>query len=179
MSGYLKTEVLTLAKKSPKSDEGPLPSGAMYIGICNLRAQSVRLRWQKIVVLITINLAVAGLCVRFITHTDPVHLGLFALVALLSIILNRLGYGLAERSNQWIVYYTEKLNAIEESYGTESGVLIFSDREYISKRETEHLVRGIRFRRGVESIVGIMLWLWRAAFFITCIMLAYQLGVVL
>ena len=162
--------------KTAKQPE-PVPSGSMYIGICNMRAQSVALRWQKTIVLATVNVTLMGVWVQYVSSaTWTTSVGLCVVAFAFSGLNARYAHGLAERSSQWIEYYTEKLRMIEDVHGTESGVRIFSDPEYISRMEMEHKVRGIRFRKGMQGIVSGIAATWLVLGIASALVVAYNLG---
>ena len=162
---------------SETSKPVPLPSGAMYIGICNMRAQSVTLRWQKTIVLATVNVTLMGVWFQFFKYNEVWLLAVLCVLATIASLLNfRYAHGLAERSSQWIEYYTRVLKLLEEASGTETGIRAFSDPEYISRMDMEHHVRGIRFRKGMQSIVLGIAWTWLLGALVSGLLVAYHLG---
>lgn len=142
------------------ADEPRVPSGAMYIGLCQLRAQAANLRWQYAIVFMALNAAMGNLCFQLLALENRQKLVGVILIAFAAILVNYLWRGLVDRANQWIEYYTTLLRAIEEKYGTESGVLVFGDERYLSYQEAESLVKGMRFRVGIKRLTDIVLGAW-------------------
>lgn len=146
------------ALEPPKGS--PVPSGAMYIGLCTTRAQSANLRWQKAIVFMALNGAVSGWCFQLFSYESGTKLLGIALIAAIMIAINFLFRGLVNRANQWIDYFTVSIEDIELKYGTESGITVFANEQYLAKQAAESLVKGLRFRQGIKTLSEAMLVLW-------------------
>ena len=144
------------------ADAPKVPSGAMYIGLCQLRAQSASLRWQYAIVFMALNAAMGNLCYQLLALEGRLKLITIVLTAAAAILINFLWRGLVDRANQWIEHYTAVLRAIEKARGTESGVFVFGDDQFLSYKETESLVKGMRFRTGIERLTDLVLAAWIA-----------------
>ena len=144
------------------ADEQKVPAGAMYIGLNTARAQAANLRWQYAIVFMALNGVMGNACFQYFDRTGALALFPVILIAGLALYVNTLWRGLTDRANQWIEYYTTALESLEK-VGTESGVLVFAHKDYLSRPETEHLVRGHRFRRGIKTLNDIMLLVWFGA----------------
>lgn len=155
-------------QRQPHQPEGalgpPVPSGAMYIGLCQTRAQAAALRWQYAVVFMALNGVVGSVCFNYIDYHKAGRMFPIAIIALFMLAGNGLFRGLVNRANQWIDYFTVLIERIENAVGTESGIRTFSDPNYLSKEATQPLVRGLRFRHGIRALSDSMLLIWGGVF---------------
>lgn len=157
------------------ADESKVPAGAMYIGLNTARAQAATLRWQYAIAFMALNGVMGNLCFQYFDRTNAMKLLPVILIAALAFYTNVLWRGLTDRANQWIEYYTSGLKSLEEK-GTESGVLVFAHKDYLSKPETENIVRGMRFRRGIKTLNDIMLGVWTGGFIALVLYAAILVG---
>ncbi len=151
-----------------------LPSAAMYMGICQTRAQSANLRWQKAIVFMAINAGLVNMGYVLLDVSSSRKMIPIIVLEAVAIWLNLLWGGLVDRANQWIGYYTTILKEIEEKAGTETGVLIFSSPTYLSRFDTE--VKGRRFREGIKTLSELMKYLWMITFVSSLGYFIYILG---
>ena len=157
------------------ADEAKVTAAAMYIGLNTARAQAATLRWQYAIAFMALNGVMGNLCFQYFDRTSAMKLLPVIFVAGLAFCTNILWRGLTDRANQWIEYYTSCLIALEKK-GTESGVLAFAHDNYLSKSETEHLVKGMRFRRGIKTLNDIMLAIWGGGGFALILYAAVLIG---
>ncbi len=157
------------------ADESKVPAGAMYIGLNTARAQAATLRWQYAIAFMALNGVMGNLCFQYFDRSSAMKLLPVILIAALAFYTNVLWRGLSDRANQWIEYYTNCLRDLELK-GTHAGVLAFAHSEYLSKPETEHLVRGLRFRRGIKTLNDIMLVVWGGGFIALVLYAAILVG---
>lgn len=164
------------AKKSAALKGAPVPSGSMYIGLCTTRAQSANLRWQKAIVFMALNGVIGGWCIQLFKFGQADSLFAIACIAAVMFFANLLFRGLVRRANQWIDYFTIAIEKIELKYGTETGVLVFSDPLYLAKQAAEPLVKGFRFRKGITTLSDTMIAIWGGMFLISLVWAAYSAG---
>ncbi len=170
------TKESNVPEKTDSPKGSPVPSGAMYIGLCTTRAQSANLRWQKAIVFMALNGAIGGWCFQVFEYGKANTLFGIAFIALVMFGANLLFKGLVSRANQWIDYFTERIESIERAYGTESGVFVFADDNYLAKQSTEPLVRGLRFRQGIQTLSTCMIGIWGFIFLVSIIAGSYLRG---
>lgn len=149
-----------------KPSAGPVPSSAMYIGLCQTRAQAAVLRWQYAIVFMAFNGVVGGWCVPLVDKISVYKVGGLTFIAAAMIFVNLLFRGLVDRANQWIDYFTVATEDVEKKFGTETGVLVFASKEYPGKEEMRRFVRGWRFRDGIRILSDAMVGTWVIVFFI-------------
>ncbi len=157
------------------ADESKVPSAAMYIGLNTARAQAANLRWQYAIVFMALNGVMGNLCFQNFERSTSLKLLPVIFIGGLAVGVNYLWRGLTDRANQWIEYYTNGLINLENA-GTHSGVLVFAHKDYLSKSETEHLVKGLRFRRGIKTLNDIMLGVWGVALIALVLLAAILVG---
>ncbi len=145
----------------------PIQSGPMYIGLCQTRAQAAALRWQYAVVFMALNGVIGGWCLQLLDPSKVQVIGSIGIISLVMLGTNFLFRGLVSRANQWIDYFTIAIEKIESESGTESGVLVFSDPNYLSKDVTQSSVQGFRFRRGIRTLSDSMIAIWGGIFIAT------------
>lgn len=153
-----------------------VPSGAMYIGLCQTRAQATILRWQYAVAFITLNGVVVTLCSSLFDLRSAWKMAGIAVILMVMAWFNREWKLLNARTNQWVDHYTTLLGNIEAAHGTESGVLVFSAEGYLSKSATDSLVRGDRFRAIITRLSTVTLALSCAGFAAAVLCAVYLAG---
>ncbi|HWO07584.1 MAG TPA: hypothetical protein VNM40_03295 [Candidatus Paceibacterota bacterium] len=163
-------------RKVEGTDSEPVPSGAMYIGLCQTRAQAAVLRWQYAFVFMALNGVVGGWCLQLLKPPEVLWIFGVSAISIVMIFANYLFRGLVVRSNQWIDYFTIAIEHIEEKSGTETGVRVFSDPNYLSRPSTQPQVQGFRFRQGIRSLYDIMVGLWITVAIVSVIYGAYLYG---
>jgi len=136
----------------------------MYIGLCQTRAQAAALRWQYAVVFMALNGAVGSVCFNYLDYHKAGRMFPIAIIAIFMLTGNGLFRGLVNRANQWIDYFTVAIEEIEKRAGTESGVLVFADVNYLAKETAERFVHGLRFRNGIRALSDSMLLIWGGVF---------------
>jgi hypothetical protein len=163
-------------KPDESKDCKPVPSSSMYIGLCQTRAQAAVLRWQYAIVFMALNGVIGGWCFQLLRPDDMIRILGITLIALIMFFANLLFRGLVNRANQWIDYFTLAIEAVENKCGTETGIRVFSDPNYLSKDVTQPLVRGFRFRQGIRTLCDGMLLIWGGVFLATLAWGSYVAG---
>jgi len=163
-----------MAKKAKSGN--PVPSSAMYIGLCQTRATAAILRWQYAIVFMALNGVAGGWCFQQLDPEKWFKMILVVFITLLMLLANLLFRGLVDRANQWIDYYTVAAENIELKFGTESGIFVFADQKYLAKQAAEPLVKGWRFRSGIRILSISMVGVWGLVFLISLVWASVLIG---
>ena len=140
-----------------KPTGGPIPTSAMYIGICQSRAQASSSRLQRTIVYMAANAALLGWTINLTSYGLHGRYWIAPmLIAFIGACMNFMWRRQVRRENRFIDFYTGCLGAMETRFGTETGVIIFSANDFPSAVRA----REISFRGGVKimSVVAQILW---------------------
>jgi hypothetical protein len=153
----------------------PIPSGAMYIGLCQSRIQYVALRWQKALAFMALN-GVMGNTMYQVANVSQANATFkVAGISAVAVYLNFMWLRLTDRSNSWIAYYTKALEDMEKISGTESGVLVFGNEKYLSRPVSADEDTST-FRRLVRELSAFIGALWFLALVFSVLWGVYLAG---
>lgn len=153
----------------------PIPSGSIYIGLCQSRAQASALRWQRAVVFIALNVPLANYVLSTGLQRNQTwdQYSLVALASLFGVALAHLWSGMVKREDKWIQFYTDRLVTIERTSGTESSILVFADESFPTVIRDG---KQISFKRGLSTLSNGVRWIWYFCCVSACVMAVFTLG---
>lgn len=150
-----------------KKHGNPIQSGSMYLAWSNTRMAYVALRWAKAVGFIALNGVAGSIVYQTFNYTSHRQMFSLAFISLMMTGLNWVWLRLTRRTNAWIAFYVRKLEEMELASGTESGVLMFSDKEYLSRPQDKKGDK-ISASKHMNEMAVIILVIW-FGFFLACL----------
>ena len=132
----------------------------MYIADAQTRMGYVQLRWQIAIPFMAANVALVGLLYSVFVWESALHGALNFGICSLGGANTYAWQRLFERINNWIRFHTARLEDMERAQGTESGVLIFSHPQYLSRPDGDEKRDRSTFHKILKRTIGAQLILW-------------------
>lgn len=153
----------------------PIPSGSMYLAWSNARMGYVALRWAKAVGFMALNGVGGTILYQNFTYSTARPLIALTMVCIAMAGFNFIWLHLTWRSNEWIEIYVRKLDEMEQASGTESGIIMFSDPEYLSRPQDQKKDKRSA-RRKLNEMATFIFIIWSGIGGMCFISAIYMLG---
>jgi hypothetical protein len=134
----------------------PITPQYAFAGLCTMRNGEAQSRWETAQLGILLNIpALVAALFRLAQWPTGTEIYLFILGSMVLIATNVFWRSILRRRENFLEYWNEKLEELEQKHGIEGGVMIFSSTGYLRMRH-----EGVRFHGGLQWIAWTCIVLW-------------------